>query len=74
MQREQGEIPLQLRAALAREFLGASAADVGGVVDWRVEMYVVCISVVWLLLFGFWGEEEEEEKGKIANAWFVVWL
>ena len=69
MQREQGEIPLQLRAALTCEFSGASAADVGGVVDWWVEMYVICISV---FCFCSGGGKKGENRDEMANTWFAV--
>ncbi len=39
-QREQGQIPLELRRALACKLPGTSAPDVGEYVAWGVEMYV----------------------------------
>lgn len=66
MQREQGKIPLQLRPALTRKFLRASAADVGWVVDWWVEMYAY-ISVY----ARSWEWEDIGEKGYLG-AWLIL--
>lgn len=57
VQGEQGEVPLQLRAARARKFPGAPAADVGGVVGRGVEVYVLAcfyLCVLFFFLFFSW--------------------
>lgn len=70
-QREQGEIPFQLRAESARELYRKPAADVGGAIGWGPKMYAIAFDLWgmlsrWKILTDALGDEQIRS---LARAW-----